>query len=466
MAKHAVRHTKTHRHPRRWKVNQAFVLQAFDRRLVRTLLFVVNAILIGYTVLLPPSPAPLAAAAAHGVQEPIRISFTKPVLRDAVQPVLTPAAEGTWEYVDPVLGGTLYRGLVFTPATTLLPEQHYALTLNNVSSVASVYATSDTITFETGSYPAVTQSSVGDQSADVAPCDPITLTLDRPVTTAGAFTISTEPVRDLDVSLADDGTSYRVLGKDCLQAGQSYVLTAEPSLPDSADSSSFRIAFSTKPDPAPEPAAAPAQARKPAAQPAAKRPPEPRTVLAIANDRQDKPLSCEVAALKMALNYKGAGVSEDELLAALGVADPTARDGNLWGDPNAAFVGDVLGHQNSTGYGVHWGPIARIARQYASAEAFSGWSPSDLARELAAGNPVELWGTIGRARRDSWQTPSGATVNAWVGEHTRLAVGFTGTVDKPTSFIINDPAAGQLTWTANQLRTNWGAFGNSGVVIR
>ena len=75
------------------------------------------------------------------------------------------------------------------------------------------------------------------------------------------------------------------------------------------------------------------------------------TILNVPIDRQDLPLSCEAASLKMALNYKGLPVTETQLIAIIG-HDASARAGDRWGDPNKYYVGSLYGRQNSTGYGV------------------------------------------------------------------------------------------------------------------
>ncbi|GEM_PF-1019937 len=191
---------------------------------------------------------------------------------------------------------------------------------------------------------------------------------------------------------------------------------------------------------------------------------KPTVLLNIPFDRQDKALSCEAAALKMALRYKGVKVTETDIMNIIGY-DSTIHDGKTWGDPNVAFVGNINGRQNTSGYGVHWDPIAKAAKQYRMAEAFSGWSTTDLAYRLRDGNPVVIWGTLGRSYYDPWNTPDGKEIKAWKGEHARTAIGFYGTVDKPTSFIINDPIRGRTVMTTAQLSTNWDAFGHSGVVV-
>ena len=189
------------------------------------------------------------------------------------------------------------------------------------------------------------------------------------------------------------------------------------------------------------------------------------TTLNIPMDYQDKPLSCEAASLKMALNYKGATVSETDIMNIVGY-DPTIRNGNVWGDPYTAFVGDINGRQDTTGYGVYWDPIARAAKTWRNATAFTGWTSAQAAEQLAAGNPIVVWGvTGGSIARDDWVTSSGKNILAWHGEHARTLIGFKGTTSNPTSFILNDPVSGRITWTKSQFESNWSSFGNAGVVV-
>lgn len=188
-------------------------------------------------------------------------------------------------------------------------------------------------------------------------------------------------------------------------------------------------------------------------------------LLNIAWDRQDRALSCEAAALKMALAYKGVQVSEDEIMNQIGY-DPTPRTAEQWGDPDIAFVGDINGAQNTTGYGVHWGPVARAASTWRPTQALSGMSVNEIARELEAGNPVVVWGVTGPAHAETWLTPAGRTINVWKGEHARTVIGFKGSVDSPTSFVLNDPLAGRISWATAKFKGNWATFGSSAVVVR
>ena len=179
---------------------------------------------------------------------------------------------------------------------------------------------------------------------------------------------------------------------------------------------------------------------------------------------QQHTLSCEAASLTMALKYRGVGIDENSILSLLG-DDVTPRQGNVWGDPYAAFVGDVNGHQDTTGYGVYSGPVVAAANKYRSAQAMSGLGAAQAATLISGGNPIVFWGTAGNARFDPWVTPGGRQINAYIGEHVRLLIGYTGPAGRPTGFIINDPIFGRLHWSANQLTANMSAFGGMGVAI-
>jgi len=188
------------------------------------------------------------------------------------------------------------------------------------------------------------------------------------------------------------------------------------------------------------------------------------TILPVPYDRQDRRLSCEAASLKMILAYRGIAATEDDIMTFIGY-DPTPKSGKIWGDPDIGFVGNINGAQNTTGYGVHPTPVGRAANIWRPSIVFSGLSVQQLAQSIVDGNPVIIWGTYGRALYQPWFTPEGKKVHAWKGEHTRVVVGFTGTVENPKSFIMLDPLFGKMTWSTTKLRNDWKKFGYSGVVV-
>jgi uncharacterized protein YvpB len=191
------------------------------------------------------------------------------------------------------------------------------------------------------------------------------------------------------------------------------------------------------------------------------------TLINIPIDWQDDPLSCEAASLKMALNHKGIMVSENQIMEQIGY-DKGKRQGNIWADAYKIYVGDISGKMCETGYGVYWEPVAKAAKKFISAEAFSNWEINDAIKEIKAGNPIVVWGSlpVERLTDCSWFTPEGKYIKAFKQTHVRLLVGFIGPTNNPVKVIINDPLSGRLYWSIDYFLENWNVFDNSGVVIR
>jgi hypothetical protein len=118
--------------------------------------------------------------------------------------------------------------------------------------------------------------------------------------------------------------------------------------------------------------------------------------------RQQYELSCEEAALQMALGHALISVSQLQELTDIGVdlrAAFTTSDGTLhWGDPYASFVGDPNGSEvQLTGYGTYFSTISRIATAYGSASgervltASEGVAPASVYRAVLGGHPAVVW---------------------------------------------------------------------------
>jgi uncharacterized protein YvpB len=179
--------------------------------------------------------------------------------------------------------------------------------------------------------------------------------------------------------------------------------------------------------------------------------------------RQEKTLSCEIASLKMALSVYGLDIPESELISKLKF-DPTPRTKTTWGDPFNGFVGNIDGKMMKDGYGVYWDPVNEVANQYLRSEV-KQFTPQLLAQELSNGHPVVSWGYFGRGKRYTWKTANGVEISGVNGEHARTIVGFLGSVESPTSFIIYDPIYGKLNWKTKDLMKNWEPFSNMGIVV-
>jgi uncharacterized protein YvpB len=164
------------------------------------------------------------------------------------------------------------------------------------------------------------------------------------------------------------------------------------------------------------------------------------TKLAVPAYLQKYSLSCEIASLRMALAFKGVNLDEDTIHSQVG-QDPTPHQGNIWGNPHGAFVGNINGR-------------------------FQGWSISQLTESLLAGNPVVIWVYSSGGWPTAWKTPDGLTINAARDEHAVVAVGFVGSPHNPTQLIINDPLVGQVYWNRALFDKKWNIFNRAGVVVR
>jgi uncharacterized protein YvpB len=188
------------------------------------------------------------------------------------------------------------------------------------------------------------------------------------------------------------------------------------------------------------------------------------TRLAVPFHRQEHKLSCEIATLVMALRYRGVNVGEQPIIDAIGF-DPTPKKNGVWGDPDVAFVGDIDGQQPGTGYGVYATPIARVGSSYRPSRVITGASLEELLTQVKGGNPVIVWGNASTGQRIDWKTPTGKTVRAIVGEHTRVVIGFVGSVSKPTTIITLDPLYGERRFSRASFLADWALLGNLAVVV-
>ncbi|MBX4205076.1 MAG: C39 family peptidase [Candidatus Doudnabacteria bacterium] len=179
--------------------------------------------------------------------------------------------------------------------------------------------------------------------------------------------------------------------------------------------------------------------------------------------RQEHSLSCEIAALKMALSVFDINPSESELVGKLKF-DPTPRTTSVWGDPFTGFVGIIDGKMGVDGYGVYADPILEVAKQYTNAQVIRA-TPVELAKQIDLGNPVVIWGYSGRGRTIKWSTPAGRQITAINGEHARTLIGYWGAPSAPIGFIILDPIYGTLKWKTADLMKNMQPFDYMAVVV-
>jgi uncharacterized protein YvpB len=169
-------------------------------------------------------------------------------------------------------------------------------------------------------------------------------------------------------------------------------------------------------------------------------------VLNVPSYRQVYVLSCESAALRMALAFEGIATTDKGVLDIIG-SDPRGpvfdSTGMHWGDPFASFVGNVNGSEIAlTGYGVYYPPIAHAATVLGGHVLRSGQNimPAELYDAVLTGHPAVVWVSYHwvRLTRKDYVAFDGKTVTyAGPGEHAVTIVGV-----QPTRVLINNPSTG------------------------
>lgn len=181
----------------------------------------------------------------------------------------------------------------------------------------------------------------------------------------------------------------------------------------------------------------------------------------------------------MTLAHFGIAATQDAILKQIGVSQPyesyAADTKMIWGDPNLGFVGNVnglfssniRGMRGATGWGVNNGPIARVAKLYRPAsEAYSGFTSSDVIRELTNGNPVIFWHVPDSYVGGSliYETPEGKPIS-FFRNHVAVISGYE-TKHNDTLFIIKDPLYGTYTVTKATLDRRMSKYNGDVVVVR
>ena len=192
-------------------------------------------------------------------------------------------------------------------------------------------------------------------------------------------------------------------------------------------------------------------------------------VLNITWHHQQHNLSCEAAALAMALTYYGLVVDELTLIRYM-TKDPRPAKfdamGRLiaWGDPAQGFVGDPDGRiERYTGYGVYYQPVA-LAAMLAGANVLQAGSvtPKQLYDAVLAGHPAVAWisNTYHQVQLAHYVAYDGATVGYTLTEH---AVTITGV--RPDAVLINDPWFGQAWHPKAQFESAYRTFDGMAAIL-
>lgn len=177
---------------------------------------------------------------------------------------------------------------------------------------------------------------------------------------------------------------------------------------------------------------------------------------------------CEVTSLAMLFGYLGKPV--DKLALASEVEKvPFYAGGNLRGNPNDGFVGDIYTFAQP-GYGVYHAPVARLAEKHAPAHVddITGGPVESVFARLDQQQPVvvivnALFHELGASEFQTWHTSSG-DIRITMQEHSVLVVGY----DSQHVFVNDplDPETKAKPLPREPFRAAWEQMGRQAIAIR
>jgi uncharacterized protein YvpB len=188
--------------------------------------------------------------------------------------------------------------------------------------------------------------------------------------------------------------------------------------------------------------------------------------LDVPMQKQKRSLSCEAAALTSALNYFGAGTTEEKVIEKMPF-DKTLKTQDVWGDPDFGFVGDINGRSITSGYGIYWKPISRLSSKWKKADWIIHGSIRDITDQIRQKKPVLIWiSALKNADIIFWKTTSGKKVRALQDQHVVVVSGYEGSAELPIGFHVMDPDEGMKFMDYNDFISRWDRFERPAVVFR
>lgn len=153
---------------------------------------------------------------------------------------------------------------------------------------------------------------------------------------------------------------------------------------------------------------------------------------------QQESFTCNIAALRMLLGYRGVYLSEEAIKSTIGT---NGSRGN--GNPYEGYVEN---------YGTYWWPIVDFANTYRPAQIFTDWTIADILDQVSQGNPVMVWAQNAWSTPNdiSWTTPQGDYIHAINGMHSYIVKGYIGSKDNPSILLLNDPWRGDWSMSKDQ----------------
>lgn len=167
------------------------------------------------------------------------------------------------------------------------------------------------------------------------------------------------------------------------------------------------------------------------------------TTLPVPYFKQQEAFTCNIAAARMLLAYKGVTVDEKQIVSHIGLGGKRGS-----GNPNTGYIDD---------YGTYWDAIKKGIAAYRPSRILTTGKLSEIITEIQKGNPVMIWGQNGWSDPHdiSWTTPEGTHIKAINGMHSSVVKGYRGSSQDPTHIVLNDPWRGQYAIETKEFMRRW-----------
>lgn len=162
--------------------------------------------------------------------------------------------------------------------------------------------------------------------------------------------------------------------------------------------------------------------------------------------KQQENFTCNIAAIRMLLAFRGITKTEAELKIEAGA---NGSRGN--GNPYLGYVAS---------YGTYWDAITKLVSNYRSYRLFKEWTLPELLKEVQKGTPVMVWGQNGwsNPHEISWTASDGTFIYAINGMHSYIVRGWRGPIENPTHILVNDPWRGVYALSTVEFVRRWNFF--------
>lgn len=370
-----------------------------------------------------PPPGILSYNRSTGVisnSQPLVINFEIPLKADTLNTrfSISPSVDGTTTLSEDK------KQIIFTPKTSFAKNTEYTFTiLSGLENILGGYTETDiSASFQTPGYAALSYSSPRNGSTNVSITTPsISLTFNQPVDRTSVqdrFSISP----NIEGTYTWSGNTLTYTFSSSLPYATKYTVAISPGVIATYglnSVSNITSSFTTKSE---------------------------TVLLNVPLYSQSESHTCNLAATRMVLAYKGLSSSESGIRDSIGIGL----------DPNSSWVDK---------YGVHWGPISSyISSRGVSNTVKRGWNLTSALQEVKNGHPILIYIYNGSSLPiGPFELPGGYT--GYKGMHSAVIIGYIGKPESPSTVIVNDPWRGKRNLSPSTFKNLWSYLNYTGIII-